>query len=63
MEEAAADAQRARCVGTSARARVARHHSLETMAVRYLSLFGADLSNANEPQDSPEHGFPQLHVA
>lgn len=63
MEEAAADGQLARSLGASARERVARFHSLETMAVRYLSLFDADSTKAHEPQDAAEHGFPQLHVA
>jgi glycosyltransferase involved in cell wall biosynthesis len=62
LAEAAADAGSARRLGESARAHVARHHDLEFMATRYLSLFGSGEGLVPQPQEIP-HGLPRLHAA
>lgn len=64
MAQAAADAGRAARYGEAARAHVACHHSLEAMAVRYLSLFdAADRPQVHPEQDTAAHAFAQLRTA
>jgi glycosyltransferase involved in cell wall biosynthesis len=63
MAEAAADAMRAKRFGLAGREHVLLHHSLDGMALRYLSLFEADSPARDETPDSLTHGCPQLHPA
>lgn len=52
ISKAAGDPQRARSLGESARRHVARHHRLEEMALRYLSVFESPAPAAPEPQET-----------
>jgi glycosyltransferase involved in cell wall biosynthesis len=63
LAAAAADPGRARRFGHAGRDHVARDHSLEDMAMRYLSLFHADAATAAQPKDAIAHGFARLHAA
>jgi glycosyltransferase involved in cell wall biosynthesis len=63
MAEAAGDARHALLLGRAARSHVARHHSLDAMAVRYLSLFSASGANIGDSRDNATHAFQELRTA
>lgn len=51
IREAAGDPRRARRFGEAARAHVARHHRIEQMALRYLSILELPAHHATSPQE------------
>ncbi len=60
LEEAAVDSGRAQQYGRAGRWRVARNHSLEEMAMRYLCVFDNTAVEAR-PQDATRHWFARLN--
>jgi glycosyltransferase involved in cell wall biosynthesis len=60
--EASADAGRAQRLGHAGRALVSRHHSLEAMAVRYLSVLESNAGDAPALHDNSD-GLPRLFPA
>ena len=63
MAEAAADPGAARRRGLAGRDLVARHHSLEGMALRYLSLLAPDLPQPDFPARTASDDLPELRPA
>ncbi len=63
MEEAAADLVRTRGFGLAGREHVARHHSLDTMALRYLSVFECRSPPHAAAPESPDDDLALLRPA
>jgi glycosyltransferase involved in cell wall biosynthesis len=63
MAEAASDGALARRLGLAGRERVARRHSLESMALRYLSIFETATPPATLPHPAAIDDFPRLRPA
>jgi glycosyltransferase involved in cell wall biosynthesis len=63
MAEAAADPGAARHRGLAGRDLVARHHSLEGMALRYLSLLAPDQPQPDPPARIASDDLPELRPA